>query len=186
MIEVYGYLTAVEALDSALKAANVSRLGVEKVRGGLVTVLVEGDVGAVKAAMDASAVAAERVGTVISVHVIPRPAEDVTKMLKGGNAPEEPTPPEPEQPFVPEVPSGPESSGKTEPEAPAEPESEPVKETTPEKAPQEVTVEEMQTMGVDALRKLARAMEIKNMTRAEIRFAKKQELIQKITEFKES
>lgn len=51
MIEVYGYLTAVEALDSALKAANVSRLGVEKVRGGLVTVLVEGDVGAVKAAM---------------------------------------------------------------------------------------------------------------------------------------
>ena len=98
MIEVYGYLTAVEALDSALKAANVSRLGVEKVRGGLVTVLVEGDVGAVKAAMDASAAAAERVGTVISVHVIPRPADDVVRMLKGGNAPEEPTPPEQEQP----------------------------------------------------------------------------------------
>lgn len=82
MIEVYGYLTAVEALDSALKAANVSRLGVEKVRGGLVTVLVEGDVGAVKAAMDASAAAAERVGTVISVHVIPRPADDVTECSK--------------------------------------------------------------------------------------------------------
>ena len=81
MIEVYGYLTAVEALDSALKAANVSRLGVEKVRGGLVTVLVEGDVGAVKAAMDASAAAAERVGTVISVHVIPRPHEDVEAIL---------------------------------------------------------------------------------------------------------
>ena len=101
MIEVYGYLTAVEALDSALKAANVSRLGVEKVRGGLVTVLVEGDVGAVKAAMDASAAAAERVGTVISVHVIPRPADDVTRMLKGGKEPEEPTPPEPEKPSEP-------------------------------------------------------------------------------------
>ena len=163
MIEVYGYLTAVEALDSALKAANVSRLGVEKVRGGLVTVLVEGDVGAVKAAMDASAAAAERVGTVISVHVIPRPADDVTRMLKGGKEPEEPTPPEPE-----------------------EPESEAVKAEEGEKAPQDVTVEEMQTMGVDALRRLARALEIKNMTRAEIRFAKKQELIQKITEFKES
>lgn len=172
MIEVYGYLTAVEALDSALKAANVSRLGVEKVRGGLVTVLVEGDVGAVKAAMDASAAAAERVGTVISVHVIPRPADDVTRMLKGGKEPEEPTPPEPEKP--------------SEPEAPAEPEPEAAKAEEGEKAPQDVTVEEMQTMGVDALRRLARALEIKNMTRAEIRFAKKQELIQKITEFKES
>ena len=186
MIEVYGYLTAVEALDSALKAANVSRLGVEKVRGGLVTVLVEGDVGAVKAAMDASAAAAERVGTVISVHVIPRPADDVTRMLKGGNAPEEPTPPEPEQPSEPEVPSEPETPAKPEPEAPAEPKSEPVKAEEPEKALQDVTVEEMQTMGVDALRRLARALEIKNMTRAEIRFAKKQELIQKITEFRES
>lgn len=174
MIEVYGYLTAVEALDSALKAANVSRLGVEKVRGGLVTVLVEGDVGAVKAAMDASAAAAERVGTVISVHVIPRPADDVTRMLKGGKKPEEPTPPEPEQPSLPE------------PETPAEPESEPAKAEEEKKVPQDVTVEEMQTMGVDALRRLARALEIKNMTRAEIRFAKKQELIQKITEFKES
>ena len=178
MIEVYGYLTAVEALDSALKAANVSRLGVEKVRGGLVTVLVEGDVGAVKAAMDASAAAAERVGTVISVHVIPRPADDVTKMLKGGKEPEEPTPPEPEKPSEPEI--------SSEPDTLPEPESEAVKAEEGEKAPQDVTVEEMQTMGVDALRRLARALEIKNMTRAEIRFAKKQELIQKITEFKES
>lgn len=178
MIEVYGYLTAVEALDSALKAANVSRLGVEKVRGGLVTVLVEGDVGAVKAAMDASAAAAERVGTVISVHVIPRPADDVTIMLKGGKEPEEPTPPEPEKPSEPEI--------SSEPDTLSEPESEAVKAEEGEKAPQDVTVEEMQTMGVDALRRLARALEIKNMTRAEIRFAKKQELIQKITEFKES
>lgn len=184
MIEVYGYLTAVEALDSALKAANVSRLGVEKVRGGLVTVLVEGDVGAVKAAMDASAAAAERVGTVISVHVIPRPADDVTRMLKGGKEPEEPTPPtspEPEEPSEPEISSEPDTLSE-----PEEPESEAVKAEEGEKAPQDVTVEEMQTMGVDALRRLARALEIKNMTRAEIRFAKKQELIQKITEFKES
>ena len=178
MIEVYGYLTAVEALDSALKAANVSRLGVEKVRGGLVTVLVEGDVGAVKAAMDASAAAAERVGPVISVHVIPRPADDVTRMLKGGKEPEEPTPPEPEKPSETEI--------SSEQDTLSEPESEAVKAEEGEKAPQNVTVEEMQTMGVDALRRLARALEIKNMTRAEIRFAKKQELIQKITEFEES
>ena len=111
MIEVYGYLTAVEALDSALKAANVSRLGVDKVRGGLVTVLVEGDVGAVKAAMDASAAAAERVGTVISVHVIPRLADDVTRLLKGGIEADEPTPPEPEKPSEPEISSEPDSLG---------------------------------------------------------------------------
>ena len=66
MIELYGYLAAVEALDSALKAANVSSLGATKVGGGLVTVMVEGDVGAVKASMDAAASAAERVGEVIS------------------------------------------------------------------------------------------------------------------------
>ena len=77
MIELYGYLAAVEALDSALKAANVSSLGATKVGGGLVTVMVEGDVGAVKASMDAAASAAERVGEVISVHVIPRPHEEL-------------------------------------------------------------------------------------------------------------
>lgn len=91
MIELYGYLAAVEALDSALKAANVSSLGATKVGGGLVTVMVEGDVGAVKASMDAAASAAERVGEVISVHVIPRPHESVGEMLKP------PTPPAPEK-----------------------------------------------------------------------------------------
>lgn len=81
MIEVYGYLTAVEALDSALKAANVNLLEITLVQGGLVTVLVTGDVGATKAAMDASKSAAERVGKVISVHVIPRPSEEIEKMI---------------------------------------------------------------------------------------------------------
>lgn len=81
MIEVYGYLAAVEALDSALKAANVTMVDVTLVKGGLVTVLITGDVGAVKAAMDASKTAAERVGKVISVHVIPRPSEKIEKMI---------------------------------------------------------------------------------------------------------
>lgn len=130
-----------------------------------------------KAAMDASSAAAERVGTVISVHVIPRPADDVTRMLKGGKEPEEPTPPEPEKPSEPEI--------SSEPDTLSEPESEAVKAEEGEKAPQDVTVERCRPWGGCAP-KLARALEIKNMTRAEIRFAKKQELIQKITEFKES
>ena len=81
MIEVYGYLTAVEALDSALKAANVTRLDVVKVRGGLVTVLVEGDVGAVKAAVEAGSANASKLGELIATHVIPRPHNDVEKIL---------------------------------------------------------------------------------------------------------
>lgn len=212
MIEVYGYLTAVEALDSALKAANVTRLDVVKVRGGLVTVLVEGDVGAVKAAMDASAAAAERIGTVVSVHVIPRPASDVERMLKGpGGGPKT----EPEEPEEPE-PKGPEPEERKdeEPEAeppeadlePETPEPEPEPEAPepekpaqaampepaePERKPEEgkaaaVTPEEMKAMSVDGLRRLARELEIPSMTRAEIRYAKKQELIQKITEFIDS
>lgn len=207
MIEVYGYLTAVEALDSALKAANVTRLDVVKVRGGLVTVLVEGDVGAVKAAMDASAAAAERIGTVVSVHVIPRPASDVERMLKGpGGGPKteppetepEPKGPEPEERKAEEPKAEPPEADlepeTPEPEAP-EPEK-PAQAVMPEPAEPEgkpeagkaaaVTPEEMKAMSVDGLRRLARELEIPSMTRAEIRYAKKQELIQKITEFIDS
>lgn len=81
MIEVYGYIAAIEALDSGLKAASVNLLDVTLVRGGLVTVLINGDVGAVKAAMDASKTAAERVGKVLSVHVIARPAGEIDKIV---------------------------------------------------------------------------------------------------------
>lgn len=81
LIELYGMVTAIEALDSALKAANVSLQDMTIVKGGLVTVTVLGDVGAVKAAMDASAAAAERVGRVISVHVIPRPHSSIDLLL---------------------------------------------------------------------------------------------------------
>jgi len=79
MIETKGLVAAVEAADAMVKAANVTLIGKEQVGGGLVTVMVRGDVGAVKAATDAGAAAAEAVGELISVHVIPRPhaEEDV-------------------------------------------------------------------------------------------------------------
>ncbi|MEH2954250.1 BMC domain-containing protein [Candidatus Merdisoma sp. JLR.KK011] len=194
MIEVYGYLAAVEALDSALKAANVSLVNVEKVKGGLVAVLVEGDVGAVKAAMDASAAAAERLGTVVSVHVIPRPAEDVARMLgrqEGTPGPDkdpDPQPPKPPAPEPePEAEPDPESGTPEEPESVEEPEA--VEEPAPisEPEPKELSLPQgMESMSVQDLRKLARELEITNMTRAEIRYAKKQELIQKITEYKQA
>ena len=81
MIETKGLVGAVEAADAMVKAANVTLIGKEQVGGGLVTVLVRGDVGAVKAATDAGAAAAERVGDLVSVHVIPRPHGEVEVIL---------------------------------------------------------------------------------------------------------
>ena len=81
MIETKGLIGAVEAADAMVKAAKVELIGKELVGGGLVTVMVRGDVGAVKAATDAGAAAAQRVGELISVHVIPRPHTDVELIL---------------------------------------------------------------------------------------------------------
>jgi len=81
MIETKGLVGAIEAADAMVKAANVTLIGKQHVGGGLVTVMVRGDVGAVKAAVDAGAAAAQRVGDIYGVHVIPRPHEDVENIL---------------------------------------------------------------------------------------------------------
>jgi microcompartment protein CcmL/EutN len=81
MVETKGLVGAIEAADSMTKAANVVLVGYEKIGSGLVTVMVRGDVGAVKAAVDAGSAAAGKVGTVVSTHVIPRPHSDVEKIL---------------------------------------------------------------------------------------------------------
>jgi ethanolamine utilization protein EutM len=81
LIETIGFIGAVEAADAMVKTANVLLIGKEYVGAGYVTVLVRGDVGAVKAATDAGAAAARRVGELVSVHVIPRPHAEVEKIL---------------------------------------------------------------------------------------------------------
>jgi len=81
MIETRGLVGAIEAADAMTKSANVILVGYEKIGSGLVTVMVRGDVGAVKASVDAGAVAAAKVGEVVSQHVIPRPHTDVEKIL---------------------------------------------------------------------------------------------------------
>lgn len=81
MIETKGLVASIEAADAMVKAANVQLLGKEQVGGGLVTVMVRGDVGAVKAATEAGAEAAERVGELVSIHVIPRPNAEVESIL---------------------------------------------------------------------------------------------------------
>jgi len=81
MVETKGLVGAVEAADAMVKAANVTLMGKEKIGSGLVTVMVRGDVGAVKASVEAGAAAAKRVGELNSVHVIPRPHDDVETIL---------------------------------------------------------------------------------------------------------
>ena len=88
MIETRGLVGSIEAADAMVKAANVSLASKTHVGGGLVTVMVRGDVGAVKAATDAGAAAAERVGELISVHVIPRPHNEVEYLLPSLDIPE--------------------------------------------------------------------------------------------------
>jgi ethanolamine utilization protein EutM len=82
MIETKGFVGAVEAADAMVKAANVVLVGREYIGAGYVTVLVRGDVGAVKAATDAGAAAARRVGELVSVHVIPRPHRELEQVLE--------------------------------------------------------------------------------------------------------
>lgn len=81
MVETKGLVGSIEAADAMVKSANVVLIGSEYVGGGFVTVMVRGDVGAVKAATDAGAAAAKRVGELVSVHVIPRPHDDVEMIL---------------------------------------------------------------------------------------------------------
>ena len=90
MIETKGLVGAIEAADAMVKTANVVLTGKEFIGAGYVTVMVRGDVGAVKAATDAGAAAARRVGELVSVHVIPRPHEEAEKILPGAGSNKKP------------------------------------------------------------------------------------------------
>lgn len=181
MIETRGLVASIEAADAKVKAASVTLISKTHVGGGLVTVMVEGDVGAVKAATDAGAAAAERVGELISVHVIPRPAADVAHILDRRPEPKpepEPEPPAPEPEPEPEVP-------EPEPEEAAH--TEEMKEEQPEEAHAEkmdlaeLTPEALGKMTVAKLRIVARELGTTGMSRRDIRFAKKEDLIERIT-----
>ena len=190
MIETKGLVGSIEAADAMLKAANVTLASKTHVGGGLVTVMVRGDVGAVKAAVDAGAAAAERVGELISVHVIPRPADDVEYILDPLTPPEPPADSEPK--LEPETERAAEPEAEMEPEPPAQPEPEDpsLEEEDPEEEAHAVELESlseesMQRMTVARLRAVARALGATGMTRREIRFAKKEELIARILETQE-
>lgn len=169
MIETKGLVGSIEAADAMLKAANVKLASRTLTGGGLVAVMVEGDVGAVKASVDAGAAAAERVGELVSVHVIPRPASDVWRIVDPlvQNPGEAPCCVCDEKPQTAEV-----------PQQEADAEEEALDESLPDAS--EISDSELASMTVAKLRAVARATEDIGMTRREIRFAKKEELIERI------
>lgn len=89
MIETKGFVAMTEACDAMVKAARVELVGYERIGGGYVTAVIRGDVAAVKAAVDAGSVAAQKVGEIVSVHVIPRPHDNLDKVLPLGRKPVE-------------------------------------------------------------------------------------------------
>lgn len=199
MIETRGLIGSIEAADAMLKAANVTLMNKTQVGGGLVTVMVCGDVGAVKAAVDAGAAAAERVGELLSVHVIPRPAADVESMLD----PRKPEPTAAKLPLSQQAPAEEEQSVDTaaseklptDAQELAEMESEELEELeeSEEGAGEEetfpldlssLTSDDLRKMTVSKLRAVARKLET-GMSRKEIRFAKKEELIARIEAVRE-
>lgn len=211
MIETRGLVAAIEAADAMVKAANVTLTEKEHVGGGLVTVMVRGDVGAVKAATDAGAAAAERVGELVSVHVIPRPHQELEDILgpKDPDVPAVPpvSPPEKEEQPPLTAPQQ-EAEAAEEPESPEEtaPTPEPAQEAAPAAdaeteaaeevpaeeeseeaplAPEDLSPENLANMTVVKLRSVARRMNVDNMTRREIRYANKEDLILAITDFLE-
>lgn len=194
MIETKGLVGSIEAADAMLKAANVTLASKTHVGGGLVTVMVRGDVGAVKAAVDAGAAAAERVGELISVHVIPRPADDVEYILDPLTPPDPAPEPEPDPEPTPEPEQEPQPEPEPEPVPDLQPEPEDASQEEEEEDPEEeahaaelesLSEESMQRMTVAKLRAVARALGKTGMTRREIRFAKKEELIARILETQE-
>ena len=169
MIEVRGRLGAVEGLDASLKAANVSLVTMIKVGGALTTFFVEGDTGAVKAAVDAGAAAAERVSELKSVHVIPRPHPAVRQML--GNM------------VPPTAPNGGAPKAAAEEKPVAAPAAAEVNKTAePDLAPEEdaddLEDKALEDMTVGDLRRKARSVEGFPLTKQEIKFAKKDELLE--------
>ncbi len=173
LIETYGYTGAIEAADVCLKAANVNLIACKKVRGGLVTVEIRGDVGAVKAAIDAAEAAVPRVGKLISTHVIPRPAADVEAILDNKQRQEADNSQEDNNSFKQEA-------------AEAEDQGE-VTETQPQKEENQNNEkskleEKLWKMKVVELRSLAREIENIKLSNKDIKYARKEELVNAIVE----
>ena len=159
-IETHGYLPAVEAADVCLKTAHVRLAGMINAGGGLITIIVRGDVGAVKAAIETATLAADRIGQVVSTHVIARPVQELDAILSCLDSSSE--------------------SKETTAVVQAEPMSE-----TESSIPDVPTVEQLQAHSTAELRNMARKLSGFTISRPKIKYARKGELIQTMIEYYE-
>lgn len=195
MIETYGYVGAIEAADVCLKSANVELIGCELVKGGLVTVHIRGDVAAVKASIDAAQTAVMKIGRLISTHVIPRPSDDVEKILPklGPDDPKEPD--DPKDPETTEEKTNEEMDEEIEEDSVEEDETEDELEDEADENDENTqslikTKEELIETKTVKLRSLARKLEDKYgmpfpIERNQIKYARKRDLIEAIMEYYE-
>jgi hypothetical protein len=178
MIETKGLVASIEAADAMVKAANVSLLSKEQVGGGLVTVIVTGEVGAVKAATDAGAAAAARVGDLLSVHVIPRPIDELGEILAPLGADPAPGIPAAKRP-------GSDSVGFKAPAIPnvAKTDADQAPRRVPEQAKAQAQavslpgIAELAKLRVTDLRTMLRKLPTVDLTNQEIKFANKEALL---------
>lgn len=207
LVEVRGYVAAVEAADSALKAANVTLIGLEKIKGGITTIKIIGDVGAVKAAVDAARASVESLGTFRTAHVIPRVDSQVEDLFFEGHK-------KSQEVSIESSSEKSDTKDKEKVETPVkikeealvkekvepselgiiEKATEETKEKNKEVEPQINNIEEIKkndfkdnidynSMKVEELRRLVRTLKIPNMTNKQIKFAKKDVLIKTILEY---
>lgn len=207
LVEVRGYVAAVEAADSALKAANVTLIGLEKIKGGITTIKIIGDVGAVKAAVDAARASVESLGTFRTAHVIPRVDSQVEDLFFEGHK-------KSQEVSIESSSEKSDTKDKEKTETPVnkkeealvkekvepselgiiEKATEETKEKNKEVEPQINNIEEIKkndfkdnidynSMKVEELRRLVRTLKIPNMTNKQIKFAKKDVLIKTILEY---
>lgn len=184
LVETYGYIGAIEASDVCLKSANVELVGCEFVTGGIVTIQITGDVAAVKAAIEAAEIAVKKVGTLRTTHVIARTSDDVWKMLKKEKEIEDEQPDQDLDKEVVEEILIEENTEITE-------NIEDVTEKVTEELTEELTsfdikqIDELENMKVSELRTLARKIKLTSLTKKQIKFAKKDELVKAIIIFYE-
>jgi len=196
LIETYGYVSAVEAADAALKAADVKLVNLVKVRGGIMTLTLEGEVAAVKAAVDAGAASAERIGRLLTSHVIARLDEEVWAIVETGKNMEQETNKDPssndmeDEKSVLEMEKRPSIVMDIDESLPVETSPEEGEERSTEierDNPKEMkfSVETMMKLKVEELRRIARSIEGLKIPKNEIKFANKATLVKEISEAQE-
>jgi len=178
MVETYGYIAHIEAADQCLKAANVRLIGSEKVKGGYMHIKIVGDVGAVKAALDAAEAAVRKLGLTAITHVIPRPSEDVQRLIFYDDKQEK----RPKD--VPEKSSnksdGSLSKKDNNEEKRARKQENDKSQQTVDTSTLELDAEQLSKMSVAKLRAIARSLKNISLDKNQINFGKKQQLIDAI------